>query len=140
MTTPITAFADEYRFLSNFHSAPVTFDGITFPDVECAFQAQKEPEMAHLFTRLTPAQAKRNGRRARLRDDWDDVKDDIMYELVRLKFKHHLSLRAKLLATGQRELIEGNAWDDTYWGVCKGVGENRLGHILMRVRDEFREL
>lgn len=38
---------------------------------------------------------------------------------------------------GDAELIEGNTWGDRIWGVCDGVGENRLGKILMRVRAEM---
>ena len=46
--------------------------------------------------------------------------------------------RQRLLDTGDRELIEGNTWGDRFWGVCRGEGENKLGRILMRVRDELR--
>ena len=47
-------------------------------------------------------------------------------------------LRAKLLATGDAELIEGNYWHDTFWGMCNGKGENHLGRLLMEVRSELR--
>lgn len=138
MDAPIAGFFDDYRFLSNFYDAPVPFDGLVYPNAECAFQAQKEPQYATLFVRQTAWQAKRNGRRARLRPDWDDVKDDLMYEIVRSKFRHNADLREKLFATGDRELIEENTWNDTYWGVSGGTGENRLGRILMAVRDDLR--
>ena len=60
-----------------------------------------------------------------------------MYDVVKAKFsiKH---LKEMLLATGNEELIEGNLWNDTYWGVCNGKGQNKLGKILMRVREELR--
>ena len=58
---------------------------------------------------------------------------------VKAKFSKNPILKAKLLATGDAELIEGNWWNDTYWGVCKGVGKNKLGKILMRVRDELNK-
>jgi hypothetical protein len=45
---------------------------------------------------------------------------------------------ALLLATGDMELIEDNDWDDTYWGVCNGAGENNLGKLLMKIRAEAR--
>lgn len=60
-----------------------------------------------------------------------------MRTLVREKFRNPL-LRAMLLATEDVELVEGNSWNDTFWGVCKGVGLNWLGQILMKVRDECR--
>ena len=49
-------------------------------------------------------------------------------------------LREKLLATGDEELIEGNWWNDKFWGVCKGEGCNMLGLILMEVRDYISKL
>ena len=72
-----------------------------------------------------------------LRKDWEQVKDDIMYEVVRAKFIQHPILAQQLLDTRDAELIEGNNWGDTYWGVCNGYGKNMLGRILMRVRDEL---
>ena len=57
---------------------------------------------------------------------------------VNAKFSTNESLKKRLLETGDEELIEGNTWNDTYWGVCKGVGLNKLGEILMRVREELK--
>ena len=73
-----------------------------------------------------------------LRGDWEQVKFDVMERCVRYKFAHHPELRDKLLATGDAYLEEGNDWGDTIWGVSNGVGENRLGKILMKVRGELR--
>lgn len=61
-----------------------------------------------------------------------------MYEVCRAKFLQNPDLADKLVATGDAELIEGNTWGDTVWGVCNGSGENRLGEILMRVRSEIQ--
>lgn len=72
-----------------------------------------------------------------LRPDWEYIRVDVMTELVRKKFSQE-PLRSQLIATGDAELIEGNWWNDTFWGVCNGVGENNLGKILMKVRDEIR--
>ncbi len=74
------------------------------------------------------------------REDWDMVKQDIMYGIIRAKFTQNPDLCDKLLATGALMLIEGNDWDDRYWGVDKhtGEGKNHLGKILMRVRNELR--
>jgi predicted NAD-dependent protein-ADP-ribosyltransferase YbiA (DUF1768 family) len=60
-----------------------------------------------------------------------------MEELVRRKFADP-ELAEKLLATGDEELVEGNTWNDRFWGVCRGEGRNELGKILMRVRAELR--
>ena len=69
-----------------------------------------------------------------LRSDWEDVKFDVMKEIVILKFINP-NLKEKLLATKDAELIEGNTWNDRCWGVCDGVGQNNLGRILMEVRE-----
>lgn len=151
---PIAAFSGEYAFLSNFYAAPVTLQGLTFPTVEHAFQAAKTPDLAwarRIREAPTPGAAKRLGQQCPLRQDWDEVKDDVMLALVRLKFIENPPLAQRLLGTGTRMLIEGNTWGDMYWGmvpasepqgsvdpqsVSRWVGENRLGMLLMRVRAE----
>ena len=90
------------------------------------------------FLGLDPSSAKRKGRRVKLRNDWEEVKDQIMYEIVLNKFSQNEELRKKLIATGDEYLEEGNTWYDTYWGVCNGKGKNKLGKILMQVREELR--
>jgi hypothetical protein len=87
----------------------------------------------------TPAMARSMGRSSmiKLKPDWDNIKADIMYKLVRDKFRDP-GLREKLLATGDAALVEGNTWNDTFFGVCRGKGLNMLGIILMRVRSEVR--
>jgi predicted NAD-dependent protein-ADP-ribosyltransferase YbiA (DUF1768 family) len=62
-----------------------------------------------------------------------------MTEIVGEKFNQNPELKEKLLATKDIELVEGNHWHDTYWGVCNGVGENHLGKILMAYRDGTQE-
>ena len=61
-----------------------------------------------------------------------------MYEIVYAKFTEDDFMKQSLINTGVHELIEGNTWNDTYWGVCKGRGHNKLGKILMKVREELR--
>ena len=84
----------------------------------------------------TPGQVKRVGGKLELRFDWEEVKLTIMEELVRIKFQIP-TLTGLLIQTGNAELVEGNYWNDTYWGVCKDVGENHLGKILMKVRNKL---
>ena len=135
----IDRFKGKYYFLSNFYGAPVMYGGIEYHNNEAAFQAQKDPDKAVEFALLQPNEAKRRGRHVNLRKDWENVKDDIMYAIVFDKFSRNPELREALLATEDAELIEGNDWGDTYWGVCEGRGKNHLGRILMRVRDELRD-
>jgi ribA/ribD-fused uncharacterized protein len=135
----IDSFKGENRFLSNFWPAEVMLDGMLFPTVEHAYVAAKtlDPEKrAEIRLVNTAGQVKRLGRTLDLRTDWDKVKLTIMEDLVRQKFQHP-ELAALLLATGDQELVEGNTWGDTFWGVCFDVGCNHLGLILMKVRDEL---
>ena len=140
-------FRDEHAFLSNFHPASVhvplseaTSGVVEYPTVEHAFQATKSQnpdERNKIRLASTPGLAKRMGRRVKLRPDWEDIKIQVMEHLVFLKFGNHPHLQRLLVLTGDRELVEGNWWNDTFWGVCKGQGRNELGIILMRVRDHY---
>lgn len=84
----------------------------------------------------TPQQAKTLGRSCQLRADWDEVKDKVMFEILQAKFRDR-RLAKDLLDTRPHDLIEGNTWGDTYWGVCNGEGENKLGKLLMKVRNRL---
>ena len=84
------------------------------------------------------AEQKRDGQLITIRDDWDDVKLDVMRHVVRFKFNNHSALQALLSGTGDQHLIEGNTWQDYFWGVCGGRGLNHLGRILMDVREELK--
>ena len=78
------------------------------------------------------------GRKVNLRKDWEDVKIQVMENGLRLKFQDP-TLRKKLLATEDEELVEGNPWGDRYWGVCNGSGKNKLGKLLMKIRKELQD-
>ena len=134
----IDNFVGKYYFLSNFYPTSVLYEGLHFNSTEAAFQAAKCPYRMAEFCGLGPAEAKLLGRRVHLRADWEEVKEQIMYDVCIAKFAQSPLLMRALLETGDAELIEGNTWGDTVWGVCNGVGENRLGKTLMRIRDELR--
>lgn len=136
----INSFNEEYQFLSNFFPVTVFLDGEYYPSVEHAYQAAKtdnQYERERIRGMKTPGQAKRAGRHLMLRHDWEDVKLNVMHDLLRQKFSHGV-LQDRLLATGDEKLVEGNTWKDYFWGVCNGIGQNHLGVLLMRVRDEIR--
>jgi hypothetical protein len=140
----IASFSGEFAFLSNFHPAPLRYGGVTWPTVEHAFQAYKTTDQQ---TRLaicelaTPAEAKRAGRSLNLRPDWDQIRKQVMLDLLIAKFRHQGTLAARLGATRSRLLVEGNTWHDQYWGscecgreACRPAGYNYLGRLLMAVR------
>ena len=137
----ISEFDKEWAFLSNFYWSEIEFEGITYPTNEHFFQAMKTldiDERRAIANCRTPGQAKRMGRRVALRPDWEDIKEAVMLEGLCLKFADE-QLADWLLETGDEELVEGNWWGDTTGGGCNGVGENKLGKLLMKVRDMIRE-
>jgi ribA/ribD-fused uncharacterized protein len=134
-------FRKEYAFLSNFYACPVAFEGYLHPSAEHAYQAAKtedENERRVIRTAETPGDAKRLGREITLRPNWEETKMRFMREVIISKFKYHHAIAEQLLNTGDEELVEENWRGDTFWGVCNGVGENHLGKILMKVRDELK--
>lgn len=139
----ISDFRKKYSFLSNYAEKCFIWKDRMFCNSEAAFQSEKslDPKVQDSFTRMTASEAKSAGRRLKLRPDWEEVKDGIMEEIVYEKFSQNDYLLERLLDTGDAVLIEGNSWHDTYWGVdsSTGEGENKLGLILMRVRDRLRE-
>lgn len=142
----INCFDGKYAFLSNFYESPITHDGITYPTNEHFFQAMKTlkiDEKWAIAAADTPGQAKRMGRSITLRSDWETIKSYYMELGLRLKFQNP-DLATKLIATGDEELIEGNCWHDNIWGSCTcekcgNKGENRLGKLLMTIRNELRQ-
>lgn len=141
MGEKICSFRGAYGFLSNMTTAVFEWDGRTYRNSEAAFQSAKtlDPDERDQFSNLTGVIAKRAGRKVTLRSDWEAVKVDIMREVVRAKFSQNPDLLKKLLDTGDAELVEGNSWHDTFWGVDQttGEGENHLGRILMEIRTEL---
>lgn len=167
----IDLFRNTYSWLSNFYFSPVKYEGTWFPYSENAFQAKKSshlsneeiaryigvenmvkyqlsPDMKNLgycyFSKIKPSEAKKMGRIIPVRPDWETIKVDVMKDIVRLKFTQSSELKARLLATGDEELIEGNLWHDNFWGNCtcnncRSIkGTNMLGQILMEVREELK--
>ena len=137
----IESFTGEYYFLSNFYPCNVYFEGLIYPSSEHAYVAAKttDKELRLQISLIrTAGQVKKFGRKLTLRPDWELIKFDIMEKLLRKKFEDPV-LRNKLLTTKDAELIEGNYWGDTIWGVCNGVGENNLGRLLMKLREEIKQ-
>lgn len=139
----IDAFDGNFRWLSNYYAAPVTWDGITFSTAEAAFAAGKtlDPEQRRqIAAAASPGAAKRLGHRVQLRDQWDERhRYEVMDQVLAAKFADP-GLRHKLISTGSALLIEGNSWHDQHWGECDCArhrstpGRNALGAALMRLR------
>lgn len=139
----IAGFFKEYRFLSNFYPARVVYDGEEYSTSEHAFVASKtldldEREAVREIEK--PGDAKQFGKRVRLRKDWNRNRVSIMRGIIFNKFINNKELKEKLLATGDRFLVEENPWQDIFWGECDGKGKNHLGKILMEVRSKIKSL
>ncbi len=144
----VESLRGENRWLSNFYPCMINYNGETFPSTEHAYQAYKtEDPLWREAIRIapTPAIAKQKGMKAPLCSDWEDIKDSIMLDVLRLKFQD-VTLRDKLLETYPKYIIEGNVWHDNHFGVClledcdkcrDKKGKNILGHLLMKVREEI---
>jgi len=121
------------------------YEGKSYPSNEHAYQAAKTLDNAEreIIHNLQSAKdAKRAGMKVTLRPNWDAIKNDIMLEILRLKFTNK-DLKEKLIQTGDSILVEANYWHDNWFGVCycekcKGVGKNYLGQLLMKVREELK--
>lgn len=155
----IDEFAGVYGFLSNFYPAEIYLDGVRYPTVEHAYQAAKMvPDnslmldgsmsiqdalaiqyRANILYAPTPGLAKRLGKVATLRPDWDEkTRISTMEGFLRQKFASITALSYRLVDTHPAELIEGNWWGDRFWGVYKGKGRNELGKLHMKIRAELR--
>jgi len=134
--------ASFYEF-SNFSPHGIEVEGVFWPTVEHYFQAEKFSDEAYrerIRRAKLPKDAKALGRTRALpiHADWDTRRDDVMLAAIRRKFATHETMRELLLSTGDEELLE-NAPMDFYWGCGRtGTGQNKLGKILMRVREELR--
>ena len=141
MQDTIRQFTGEYNFLSNFYPVKITYDNITYASSEHAYQAQKckNSDDKLKFIDISAAQAKRLGKKVENRDDWNDVRVQIMYDILKLKFQNS-KLRKMLLSTGDKYLMEGNYWNDSFWGydLKRNKGENVLGNLLCKIRSDIQ--
>ena len=138
----ITYFRRQHGFLSNFWSCSFSWRGKTWRTSEHAYQAAKcqlEEDIERIAAADTPSDAKSMGRYVQKLHEFESKKVDIMREILQAKFGQNSSLAAKLVETGDEELIEANNWGDTFWGQVGGEGENWLGRLLMETRERLRK-
>lgn len=141
----VYGFFGPFRFLSNFHVVQIPYNGLVYPSTEAAYMSGKTHNLltkkALANTKTTPSEARKIGRMLELREDWDDIRLQVMEEVNTIKYTQDTPesklLREMLLVTKPFVLVEANWWNDTFWGECKGVGENNLGKILMKIRESL---
>lgn len=134
---------DAYGEFSNFASFPIKLKGKTWKTTEHYFQAQKfagTPHEKKIQQAVSPMMAAQLGRtrKIKMRRNWDNIKDNVMYEVLKAKFMQHNELATLLIDTGDKKLIE-HTENDTYWGDGgDGKGKNKLGKLLMKIREEIK--
>lgn len=145
-TGVVKEFRGEYAFLSNFYVNPFVWRNIPFPTGEHAFSYAKTFYAMHpmaetfggdeILAAKTPGEAKKLGRALPIKvDEWDNNKVQLMREIVHARFQtSEKNMVGPLINTGAMLLVEGNDWNDTFWGRCAGRGFNTLGTILMEER------
>ena len=137
------------NWFSNFKEFddPLVHQGIKYLTPENYYQAMKLPDddlkMRREIAAETPGRAKRLAAKMDLRPDWDNIKLQVMETALRYKFAPGTSWHDKLMATDEEEIVEWNVWHDQVWGKCTcqgcaGVGQNLLGNLLMKLRNEYR--
>lgn len=141
----IEQFKDEYRWLSNFwfFDKPMRYQDMSFATNEHFYVAMKTKDIniRKQVSEHPLKGVKKFGQGIGIREDWDNIKVEVMLYGLRYKFSEsNPKLRQQLLNTGDSHIQEGNWWCDMYWGVClkTGVGENNLGKLLMQVREEIK--
>lgn len=137
----IVGFNGEYEFLSNSYNCKIydEKDELTYSNIESALIAQKSTDYGtrRKFTRLNAMKARKKESSIPDNYEWEDNKDKIMYSFIVDKFKKGSSLADKLIKTGNKILINAVSYPDEYYGVHYGKGENKLGKMLMRRREEL---
>jgi ribA/ribD-fused uncharacterized protein len=136
----ITAFRGPYCKLSNFWVCNIDYRGRMYSSAEHAYQAAKTDDQwaqQIIATAPSPLLAKKYGRGAPLRDEWDRMKVRVMHDILSAKFSQNSGCRGVLMDTKGKHLVEGNNWGDRFWGESPaGTGDNYLGRLLMAIRDK----
>lgn len=143
----IKSFDGEHRWLSNFWPCTIKWnDNLTFTSVEAAYQASKckNNDDIKQFCNMSALEAKRAGRKVKMREDFDERKQIYMENFLRIKFAKGSELGNRLKSLKDVELVEGNYWHDNYWGSCTcdrcgNKGQNNLGKLLMKLCQELNQ-
>lgn len=128
------------NWFSNMALSDLEIDGRIYPSVENYYQSQKTIKLNEQiqFLECTPSESKKLGRKISLREDWEEIKEKVMEKALMTKFSKP-EWKEQLLATGDQEIVEWNNWGDQIWGkTLDGVGENKLGKLLMKIREELK--
>jgi ribA/ribD-fused uncharacterized protein len=137
-------YEQDFYVLSNFSAFRLLWDGVIFDTSEAAYHWEKFPGRDDVRALIRSAMSAHVAFKVAehykplVRDDWPEIKVPVMGRILRAKVEQHEYVRRKLLATGNRELIE-NSWRDDFWGWGQNrCGQNMLGKLWMEIRSELR--
>jgi len=132
------------EFLSNMYPCEIEYNGYIFPSSENLYQFMKIPDnlknkYIDIYTSVSPEKSKYISRKNPIRKDWDKIKINVMYNILKLKFNQHKDLKEKLLQI-EGPIVEWTTWGDTFWGMDLKTekGNNWLGKLLMQLRSEYK--
>lgn len=139
----IPYYENSYFALNNFSAHTIKYNGIFYPTAEHAFHGAKfddEKIKEEIRNTTSPLEAFELGKKYKLlrKTNWNEIKVNILYEILKEKVKQHEEVKKVLLSTNEEEIVEDNPNDD-FWGNGKdGSGQNQTGKILMKIRVELK--
>lgn len=140
MTKIISEFRGENFFLSNFCPCEINYMGISYRTLEHSYQAAKsldKSERLRISRIWRPGDARKAGQTTlEVRPNWKEIRVEIMELLLCKKFSQE-EFKNKLIATGDAKISHEVWWNDKFWGVKNGVGEDMQGILLMKIRDKL---
>lgn len=140
----IKEFQGEYRWLSNFTPCKIIINDVVYPSVEHAYMSCKSDDIKWknlcADSSNKPGLIKKLSKDIDLVENWDNIKLEVMTSCLIQKYNQQ-PYKNLLISTGNQTIVEGNKWNDKYWGVClkTGIGENNLGKIIMSIRKTLIE-
>lgn len=138
----IDGFRGQHYWLAAAFPCPIWVEDTLFTSLVHAYQALKTDDKAYRAlirqTAATASEAKRLGKKAPLRPDWDRIKIGERLKVIRSKYDMSPVLASKLKETGQQDLINTTFDNRFFWGICRGKGYNYDGLLTMHVRHELR--
>lgn len=146
MDDVIGFYPREFYCLDNFSSFKVKYDGYLYSSVEEAYQAlgfkDSAPEIYQKIINCYSAHESQKiayANRDKRRDDWDEIKVSLMETLLRHKIEQNPYVRKKLLETKNYTIVEDSPKDSFWgWGIDR-KGNNQLGKLWMKLRDEIKD-
>lgn len=141
----INIFRGEHAWLSNMYECGIEYKDYLFNSVENAYMWEKnpeDPEWLKMCLVYSAGKIKRESKAITIRNDWDEIKLNVMETLLTIKFNQE-PFKTKLIETGDQNIVEGTLWGDSFWGVDLKVnpnyGENHLGRLIMKIRDQLKD-